>query len=149
MNTIAEDLMRAVLDRLQGPTPIVTDDSRVRRSHRTVVARDKAPAVHLIDGADLPDQDSKCATARKLDFTVRLIVRDDDGFTAADPLKLAVMERLDPESESYTVYPHGARIAPGRITPEQEIADGDSLSVEMEFTFRYSAAGWTLSVAAG
>lgn len=145
MNTIAEDLMRAVLDRLQGPTPIVTDDNRVRRSHRTVVARDKAPAVHLIDGAEVPDQDSKCATSRKLEFTVRLIVRDDDGFTAADPLKIAVMARLDPESEAYAVYPHGARIVPGRITPEAEIADGDSLSVEMDFTFKFETTGWSLS----
>lgn len=150
MSTIAEDLMIAVLARLTGPTPVVAGSNRVRRHHRTIVPRDAAPAVHLVDGIDEPRKGSNdCRTDREFAFTVRLFVRDDEGFPAADPVKALVMTRLDPEAPEYSPYPHKARIVCGRITPDAEIADQDSLAIDMEFTFHYCAARWTLSEAAG
>lgn len=138
MSSIAHQLLEQVVSRLRadpfwGPLP-----ENVRRSHKTIVPREQAPAVHVIDGPERVTRAGGCAR-REQDFTVRLIVRDDDGFAAADPLKLEVMRRLNP---SITGWPPGVTLTPEDITPDAEIADADVLAVEMAFTFRYTTGLW-------
>lgn len=144
MASIKEDVMMAVLTRLSAPTPIVSK-TRLRRTHRTTVTRENAPAAHLIDGTDKPiDPKDNCETEREAAFTVSLFVRNDDGYAEGDALARKVMERLDPMSDDYQPYPHNARMNIGPITTETDIADGDALRIDMEFNFRYRVAGWSL-----
>lgn len=138
--------MQAVLARLKGPTPMVAN---IRRTHRTVVTRANAPAVHLVDGTDTPGGlHGDCYTDRELGFTVRVFERDDDAYTSVDAMKRQVMARLHPESTAYAAYPHNGVLKAGRITPDQEIADQDALTVDMEFSFSYKAASWSLEIEA-
>lgn len=136
MASIAETLMCEVLARLEAIAV-----TRVRRDHRTVLPLESAPSIHLIDGAETP-QPSKndCYVKVELTFTVAIFVRNDAGYAAADPLKIAVMAVLD----SATPYTHSPSLLRGRITSVQEIADNDALRVDMEFTFKYQAPLWGL-----
>lgn len=144
MVSIAETLMREVLARLKA-APVIANVDNIRRDHRTVVPRDKAPAVHLIDGAETPQPGKNdCYVSEDLVFTVSIFVRDDSGYAAADPLKIAVMAALNPA----TAYPATALGTPdlvrGRIVSEDEIADTDALRVDMEFTFKFRTSLWGL-----
>jgi len=140
--TIANDCMEEVVDRLRTFSPAMVDDTaRIRRDHRTVVPRDDCPRIHVIDGDELPDKAAKsCYVPVEFPFIVAIFVRDDAGFAAADPLKIAVMAALDPA----TAYPHSAVLKRGRIVSNQEIADADSLRVDMEFVFKFQTLEWAL-----
>ena len=81
-----------------------------------------------------------CYVSSDLVFTVAVFVRDDAGYAAADPIKIAVMTALDPA----TAYPGSADLVRGLIRSEQEIADGDALRVDMEFTFKFRTPAWGL-----
>lgn len=134
--------MEAMLARLQG-SPAICDN--VRRSHRTTVPRDQCPAIHLAEGSDEPTGSAgDCRTDRTATPTVSILVRDDDGFAAADALAEAVMQRLDPSNPAETPYPAGVRLEPGRISIDDEIADADILRLVMEFRLRYAAGHWSL-----
>lgn len=147
MATIGDDLMEAALGRVRAavavaglvPDGIDVADS-VRRKHQTSVARTECPAFRLIDGTDTPEGTKGCIN-RRFKFTVRCFARDDEGFHAGDPLKVAVMAALD----EATSYPHDGRIEPGAITPSTEIGDEDPVIFDMEFTFLYSVPQWGLS----
>jgi hypothetical protein len=142
MASIAETVMVALLARLQDSPALAPD---VRRSHRTIVDRDHAPAIHLIDGSDTPTQSKNdCRTDRKKAFTVRIFRRDDAGVASADPTVIAVNARLDPVHATYQPYPGGAVLHQGRIVPAEEIADGNAVGIDMEFEFYYCTGGWTL-----
>ena len=137
--TTSNNLMVAVLERLKYCQGVLNDQGMVRREHRTNVTRATAPAVYLVDGDESPDRGfGKCETQTELAFTVRVFVRSDDGFSAADEIAESVMEALDPA----VPYPHGAQLARGRVSRDQEIADLDVVVVEMDFVFRYVLAGW-------
>lgn len=144
MASIAETLMREVLARLKAAPVIVVTDN-IRRDHRTTLPREKAPAVHLIDGSETPiPGKNDCFVNDSLVFTVAIFVRNDSGYAAADPLKIAVMAALDPAT-AYTSTPLGTPdLLRGRITSAQEIADADALRVDMEFTFKFQAPLWGL-----
>jgi hypothetical protein len=143
VSTIAEVNMSGILARLQAGPPIVPIAASVRRSHRTTVTREMAPAVHVVDGADNPVRaKNDCHTDRNKAFTVSIFVRDDEGYAAADPIMLDVNARL--ESTQAAPYPAGVTIKQGRITFEQEIADGDALRVDMEYELYYCTGGWAL-----
>jgi hypothetical protein len=145
--TTAETLMQNVLARLLAttPAPLLTNLSMIRRFHRTAVTRELAPAVQLIDGAESktnnPMNNKGCDTERELTFKVLLFLREEDGITAADPLKIEVYRRLD---QATTPYPNGARIYSGRIVSDSELGDNDAARVEMEFSFKYVTKGWGL-----
>ena len=140
MASKAETVMVAVLARLQA-SPAITDN--VRRAHRISITRENAPAVHLIDGTDTPTPaKNNCRTQRTRGFTVSIFVRDDAGASAADPYVLAVNDALDPDVG--TAYPGGAIMRQGRITVDEEIADGDAVRVDMAFEFDYQTTGWAL-----
>jgi hypothetical protein len=140
MASKAEAVMVAVLARLQG-SPSIADN--VRRAHRIPVTREQAPAVHLIDGTDTPTPaKNNCLTQRTRGFTVSIFVRDDAGASAADSYVLAVNAALDPEDNA--PYPSNAVMRQGRITVDEEIADGDAVRVDMAFEFDYVTSGWAL-----
>jgi endonuclease YncB( thermonuclease family) len=132
--------MLAVVDRLK-TAAVIAETDNIRRDHRTVVPREKAPAVHVIDGDETPQKTAtSCYCKDELDFTVSIFVRDDEGYQAADPIKLAVMAALDPT----VAYGNAIELRRGRIRSESEIADGDSLRVDMEFQFCFQTAEWAL-----
>lgn len=142
MASIAEGVMVAVLARLQDDPPLAPD---VRRKHRTVVDRDHSPAIHLIDGQDVPtDQKTDCRTDREKSFTVRYFRRDDAGAASADPTVVAIHARLDPVHPTYQAYPGDAVLTQGSIVPGEEIADADAVWIDMEYKFAYRTGGWTL-----
>jgi hypothetical protein len=129
-----EETMRLVLTRLSR-APQITP--LVRRAHRTVVPRDKAPAIHLIDGdIAAPMAGAKNCRGRDAQFTVSLFVRSDDGPEAADPYKEKIYERL-----RSTDWPEGVIIAPGRVTSEAEIADADVIRIDLDFSMYYVSGG--------
>jgi hypothetical protein len=139
MPTLANVLMEEVVTRLAGFSGLGV--GWIKRDHRTVIPRDQCPAIHVIDGAETPASKSNgCYMPTKLEFRVAIFVRDDDGYAAADPIKIAVMAALNPD----TAYTHSAIIARGPIIPEQEIADADSLRVDMHFSLSYQTGEWTL-----
>lgn len=140
MPTRAETLMQEALARLKAE-PVIQDTSNIRRDHRTVITRDNAPAVHLIDGEETPAVTTRdCDVDTELTFTLAIFVRDDAGYEAADPIKTLVMAALNPD----TAYTFSADLVRGRIRSEQEVADGDALRVDMEFTFKYKTPRWGL-----
>src|SRR6266851_2256901 len=95
MASTSETLMSAVLARLR--TAAVIDDlSNIRRDHRTVVPREKAPAVHVVDGNEVPTPAKNCRCGVDFNFIVSVFVRDDAGYEAADPIAIACMAALDP-----------------------------------------------------
>ena len=142
MASKAEAVMLAIFARLQASPAIVENP---RRSHRIPVTREQAPTIHLIDGTDTPTPaKNNCRTQRTRGFTVSIFVRDDAGASAADPYVLAVNDALDPDVG--TAYPGGAIMRQGRITVDEEIADGDAVRVDMAFEFDYQTTGWALDV---
>lgn len=139
MPSIAEDVMRAVLARLEG----IPSNGNLRRAHRTTIVRDKAPAIRLVDGVDTPQPaKNTCRTDRTKAFTVTLFGRDDAGVAMLDDTIVAVNARLNPMQG--TPYPGGAVLRQLRITPDEEIADGDAIRVDMDFEFDYETPGWAL-----
>lgn len=134
MSSIGESIMVAVYARLTGSPSL---SATVKRSHRTLVTRDSAPMVHLIDGADTPREQKNCRTARTKAFTVGVFVRSDSGASAADALVVAINERLDGWSGP-------GDLKQGRIAPDEEIADLDAVFIGMEFTCDYNTSGWAL-----
>jgi hypothetical protein len=144
MGSIANDLMEQVVERLRADPPLLDDITRIRRDHRTILTRDDCPAIHVIDGTEEPKSTKACIERAQV-FTVAVFVRDDAGYAAADPLKLEVMRRLNPQTQAWQA---GVDIVPGRIAPNTEIADLDALRLDMEFTFRYATGLWALDATA-
>jgi hypothetical protein len=120
----------------------------VRRAHKTAVPKDASNKIevglHVIDGGDAPAKrpsNADCAQ-RECDLTLAIFVRSDAGPAAADPMKLEAMRRMNPATAP---WPSGVSIAPGPIKVDDELADADSIRVEMIFNARYAAAGeWAL-----
>lgn len=139
--TIADDFMREILARMKA-LPVIAETGNVRRDHRTIIPRDKAPAVHLVDGDDTPQAATNdCYRDHEFAFTISVFVRDDEGYGAAEPIKCKVMAAIDPAAE----YQHNVTLEAGRIVTDQQIADGDALRVDMEFVARYRTVGvWAL-----
>jgi hypothetical protein len=141
--SVAEALAAAVLVRMQTPTPIVAGVDRVRRSHLTTVPRDKTPAVHVVEGDEVrKGRRNDCEDEWELPITLRIFGRSDEGFTATDDLKVAAVRRLDPASPDYSAYGSGVSIELPRIVKQQEIADADSIAVDIECIFRFSTIAW-------
>lgn len=139
-----ETVMVDVLGRLKVSGSGWVSTSAVRRAHRTIVPRDGAPAVHLVDGEDAPVKGATqrdCAR-REGAFTVSIFVRSDAGAAAADPFKVEIMRRLSPDTQSYAA---GVTVQPGRIVVDTEIADADAVRVDMDFGVRYTATEWSLA----
>lgn len=134
--------MLAALARLQGSPGLTlgVSDVPAKRSHRTTVTRATAPQVHLVDGTDRPTGhlESDCNRDREKQFTVSIFVRDDAGAGAADPLVVEINDRMS------GTWGDGIRVTQGPIEPEEEIADGDAIRIDMAFTAKYAAPGWSL-----
>src|SRR6185369_9414490 len=115
----------------------------IKRTHRTPVTREDAPAIHWVDGDDKPiGKENDCSRTRRKDFTVALFVRGDDASTEIDELIESINERLNPD----TPYGDGITLHQGAIQPETEIADTDATQVNMAYWFEYEAKpGWSLS----
>jgi len=79
---------------------------------------------------------------REAEFTVSLFVRSDAGESAADPLRIEVMRRLNPETAPYAA---GVRVTPVEISADEEIADADAIRIDMHFDFAYPAGDWKLT----
>lgn len=140
LTTVADELLEAVLARLIA-LPVIDVADSIRRDHRTTITRDTAPAVHVIDGEEKPGPSTNaCFVKAEFSFTIAIFVRDDAGYGAAKPIKVRIMQATDPA----TAYPHSAELVRGRIVSQQEIADGDALRVDMEFTFKYQTPTWAL-----
>lgn len=140
--------MSAVLARLKAaPTNWGLGVQDVRRAHRTAVPKAGAPAVHLVGGRDEPAREHSKSLCRRrnAEFTVALFVRNDAGESAADPLRIEAMRRLNPETTGLAAYPSGALVRPAEIDPDEEIADGDAIRIDMRFEFSYPATDWKLS----
>lgn len=146
MSTIADDLLEEVVTRLRAYSPAIVDDPEdIRLDHRTRVAREDCPRVHVIPGTETPKGGGKgCRVDVTFPFRVAILVRPDDdaGYAAAALLKVPIMAALD--STATPPYGHKAQLAPGRIVSDQEIADADSLVVEMEFEFKFKRSEWRL-----
>lgn len=141
MASKAEDLMLEVLSRLKA-LPVIENTDWIKRAHRTFNPREKSPAVHLIDGRELPkDSKNACDRDDEYAFTVSIFVRSDAGYSAIDPIKLRVMEALNPA----TAYPHsGGRLSQDALSFDQEVADEDALRLDMQFTFKFKVGAWGL-----
>jgi hypothetical protein len=141
-----EVIMVDVLTRLKASGTGWPLAAEVRRAHRTDVPRgDSSQAlkrIHLVDGYDEPRKGTTRCGMRDASFTVSLFIRSADGPQAADPHKIEVIRRLSPNT---TAYAAGC-VYPGRITVDpDQIADVDAIRVDLEFTFDYPAAEWSLS----
>ena len=141
--SIAERIRAAVLTRLKEPTPVVPKAASIRRSHLVDLPRDDAPYVYVIDGDEANperrgDRSSSCPR-RRLEMTVRIGVRSDAGTTAADPLFLAVLARLDPEVGAG--YGPDVICALGTIRTTQDVADRDSVEIDIGLEFLYGTRG--------
>lgn len=130
--------MVEALARLKASPPLIPNKDQIRRAKRTPVTREKAPAVHLIDGRDAPRRQNACG-GREGEFTISLFARDDAGLSALDATKVEVMRRMG------VAWPAGVICYPGDIVPEAESADQEALRVDMTFRFEYDTAGeWSL-----
>lgn len=140
MQSIAYDILEAVVARLRAlPTLIAGDQQdRVRHTHRTSVPRDAAPAIRVYEALNEPAKAGGCSP-RRFDFIVAIIMRDDAAHAPADALLLAVLQRLSPAAIGMPVYPHEARISAVRIRYEDETADADVRVVEIACTAQYDA----------
>lgn len=146
MSSGRETIMVEILARLKAsPTNWGMALKDVRRAHQTAVPRVGAPAVHLIDGTDEPRaKQAALCIERDMTFALAIFVRSDDGPNAADPYVLEAMRRISP---NIAAYPAGVSIAAGRISVNPELADADSIRVDMEFAASYPATDWTLEIA--
>lgn len=147
MATIYELSMQEVEARLVALPAWAPSTDNIRRRNRTEVTRDNTPRVHIIDGVDekASGTGKACYWLRIGYFTVALFVRDDAGEDIIDGMKAEVMTRLSDEG---TAYATGARLEPGRILPEEAIADQGAIRIDMEFAFHYQVKRWTLDQAA-
>lgn len=140
--SVAETLAGEVLTRLLEDPLSGVAVANIRRAHRTPVTRDMAPAVHVIDGDAKPTADKSCAWAWQFDLTVSVMVRDDAGYTGADPLVCEVVARINPELDP--PYSHKARLELLTVRKDTEIADGDAVRVDIELRFKFGTAPWSL-----
>lgn len=147
MATIFELSMQEVEARLVAAPSWAPAADNIRRRNRTEVTRENTPRVHIIDGVDekASGTGKACYWARVGYFTVALFVRDDAGQDVIDAMKAEVMTRLCDET---TPYATRARLEPGRILPEEAIADQAAIHIDMEFAFHYQVKRWTLDQAA-
>lgn len=142
MTTIALSLLTEVQDRLVA-ADVLTDTTRIRLNHLTPVTRDDAPTINVVPQEDIPSESTNsCRTRRELRFVVEVYVRSDTAWAEAAPLTDAVMAALDPNADP---YPHNAELRAAAIRfPRPELADLDSVRLDMNFSFVYYAAPWTL-----
>lgn len=142
--TTANDLLVEATARLQAvsldaayPTP-----ENVLREHATPPTLEQSPRIHVEDGDERITGRAKndCDVDVSMNFTVCIYVRSDVGFAAIDPVVAEVYRRLNDAGSPH--YPHNARLEPGDIRVDSEIADNDSVNKELSFTFKYSRAKW-------
>lgn len=137
--------MLTVMDRLQSSPALFGDASRVERSHRTVVARADAPRCHVVDGDDTSEGPKiGCEVSRTTRWSVRLFVRDDDGYSAGDEFAQAVLDRLNPENDGLAPYPAGIVPIFDDMRIDEEVADADALRIELTFRGEYRAPPFSL-----
>jgi hypothetical protein len=136
-----EVIMAEALTRLKA-APALAVVTAIRRAHRTLIPRDKSPAIHLIDGPDRPNKANNCG-GRYCSFTISIFARSDAGVSALDTLRLAVMARME------APWAAGIVLQPGAIIPDTEIGDEDPVRLDLEFEAQYDTAGrWALGLAA-
>ena len=142
MSSGYETIMVNALARLKATPPVIGTLGNIRRAHRTAVPRDKAPAVHLVDGVDRPTKGNKGCGGREGSFTVSIFGRSDTGVSAVDAIKVAIMNKMA------AAWPAGVTCYPGQITHDVEIADEDAIRIDMDFELKYpTTSEWALELA--
>lgn len=140
--TGAEAILQAALLALQSPSPVAM---KIKRSHRTPSKREDGNTVWLIDGDDVAGTGAgaKCGK-RRVQFTTSHFVRDDEGASAADSLRIDICARFEAAP-----WPSGVVVdPPGKITVETEIADEDATRVDIEWYATYQTKSeWSLELA--
>lgn len=130
--SVADDLVDEVVGRLRAANLDLADE--VRLDHRTSVPLDKSPAIHVVEGDEVPTGKRQgCGVECTKDVVVRIFTRSDSS-ASLRTFKAAVATALNPLT---TAYSHSAQIKAGRIQPIQEIADSDSNRCDMQFRFTY------------
>lgn len=143
MSSIAESIMLNAWSRIDPDNSPALDAEEVKRARRTPVPKEKTPAVHLIDGDDIPrggTAEAGCGVSRTKFLSIDVFVRNDGGAAEADPLVVEVHRRMDPDIG--TSFPGVVRM--GAIRVDEETADEDAVRVTLNYECDYKTSGWNL-----
>ena len=151
MSSLAETFKVEVLARLQaapltdyGPNAPLIDN--IRRSHLTIVDRERAPAIHARFGdAKRTDDDRACPWKWQIDFKVSVYVASDND-ADADPIVVEVIKRLDPMIG--TPYANGVDLRLSRVESDVEIADQDAQRVDVVGSAKFITDPWQIDARA-
>jgi hypothetical protein len=145
--SIQHAIMLAIMARLNGPTPVIDNPDRIRRSHKTAVSSATAPAVYADDGDDDLRKGDDCHCDRVARPAVRIFVNGDadDALADADVIKVGVLARLNPADRTHP-YPNGVAMTHVRSRFEDDVEDGDAVFLTLEFEAKYSSPMWAPTI---
>ena len=146
MATSQRAVLDVVLARLRAlPALVDNRTDRIRIAHRTPVTRAETPSIYIVPHSIEPRQGDGDCVRRRLTFSVRVYGRDDGGVAAIDELLEQVLLRLQPAADDVLPYPTGIVVdEPTRVRFDEEDADEDGASADLEFAVTYTSPAWTL-----
>lgn len=148
VETFRGELFARVLTADYGAAPTV---ERIRRTRRTIVARDTAPAIYVSfpQMEPVPGRARSCNWEWTVHFRIAIYTADDDGDAAADPYVAAVLAAINPTAAPTTdapLYSNGVTLEPPRVRTLEDVADEDVTRVDIEGVARISLPEWSIEV---
>jgi hypothetical protein len=145
MTSIAEQFRAEVLARMQAAPNFGVDVGSIRRSHLTVLPREKCPAIYCRFKRQKPTDGKACDWRWSMEFSVSVFSRDDSGATAADAIIVEALKRL--ESTTLAPYANAVMVELIDIDVEDEIADEDAFRADINCVAKFVTAQWQIDVA--
>lgn len=143
----AVELFRAELFARVVTAPYAVAPVRIRRTRKTIVARDAAPAIYVSFPEMEPTTHKSCRWEWRVHYRISIYTADDDGDAAADPYVAAVLAAISPLAAPSTdapLYSNGVTLEPPKIRTMEEIADEDVTRVDLEGFARISLGEWSI-----
>lgn len=123
------------------------EPQRIRRTRKTIVARDSAPAIYVSFPELVPVKHKSCQWEWRVHYRISIYTADDEGDAAADPYVAAVLAAINPVAAPSTdtpVYTNGVTIEPPTVRTFEDIADEDATRVDLEGVAMISLGEWSI-----
>lgn len=147
--SVPELAVREAVARVKA-SPVGWFEGEIRRTHQTDVGRTQAPRIHIVEGdLTLKGKENLCRQSWEKVLTIAIFLRkdqtpdeDDNGPSEADGYVIEILSRCNPTPVAWA---NGVVPEIIRIGTNTEIADADSIRIDIELKLCLNTGAWALN----
>lgn len=149
MTTAVETFRAELFARLMAGTYGTTIDAEsIRRSRKTIVPRERCPAIYLSFPKFEPKSSRSCNWEWRIHYRIMIFVADDGGDESTDGIVNGVLAAINPQAPNSTdtpTYSNGVTLEAPTIQVIEDAGDADPVTVEIAGVAQLAAEAWTLT----